>query len=110
MITAAEIFAARQRWEAADEMFNDSARTIIGGTFWQDVSFDPYDASFELLECADGLRLTLVQVQAFAAMGFEKCWLCHHDGRETRYYAVDGTWGFDRVEKNREMVPWEAVT
>ena len=109
MITATEIFAAQRAWEAADEMFQDSVGTIIGAVRWEDTDFDLHDYSFELLRCDDDLRLTLAQVMALMSMGFERCWLCHRDGRQTRYYAVNGAWGSDCMAGTLIVSRWEKL-
>lgn len=53
-------------------------------------SFDEYDSSFELRQCADDLRFDDDQAGQLFAMGFKQFWLNHLDGTETFYAMVDG--------------------
>ena len=104
MITAKEILDAYVKFLAAQAEFGEAAVEILGfdaeGEWpYEDYRFDWHDCSFEFDGCLNSFRLTAEQVKAFADMGFERWWLNHLDGSETRYYRLDGgEWGSDLVK------------
>jgi hypothetical protein len=52
---------------------------------YDDITFDYYDASFEVKGCADELRIPDVSIPKIRSAGFERVWLCHRNGAETFY-------------------------
>lgn len=61
----------------------------------EDITFDPYDASFEFKGCRNDWEPTAGQMQACLDLGFNRCWLCWQDGTE-RYYGPEAD-GIRRV-------------
>lgn len=47
-----------------------------------DVTFDPYDSSFEFKGVTPGFTITREQWASCAALGFSRCWICYTDGTE----------------------------
>lgn len=90
-ITAEDFFELYNRFHAAeDEMSNQIAAAF--GFSWsdetspcEDISFDPYDSSFELHGVYPAYRANACQCISLSAIGFNHFWLNHSDGGETYY-------------------------
>ncbi len=52
---------------------------------FKDISFDWYDSSIELIDCANDLKLNKSQRREIWSLGFDKCWLKYRNGTQ-RYY------------------------
>ncbi len=57
-----------------------------------DIIYDHYDHSFELLNVKGDWAPTPEQLQACWALGFGRCWVCYDDGTE-RYFDAMGISG-----------------
>jgi hypothetical protein len=83
---ADQLFDATFAQRRAEDAFIDAAMAIVGDhEWWQDLSWDWYDRSFEFVGVTVGQDLTDEQLAAFGALGFSQCWLNYTDGTERHY-------------------------
>lgn len=54
---------------------------------WEDIVYDWYDLSFELIGASGDVVLTLDQQQTCEKWGFHCCWICYKNGSE-KYYSL----------------------
>lgn len=75
--------------EAVNELLTACGVDPEAPTTWplSDVTFDPYDYSFEFKRVTPGWTPTPAQLAACFALGFARCWICYTDGTES--YASD---------------------
>lgn len=66
-----------------DWLFEEVANEQDGQ--YDDMTFDDYDSSIELLRCDPDLRLSAEQQQWLWDQGVLHFWLNHRDGMQTRY-------------------------
>ena len=62
----------------------------------QDVTFDDYDASFELKGTTLGWEPTKAALRAWRKLGFLRCWICYTDDFETYYCLGEEVLGVDK--------------
>ena len=88
---ADELFAAIGAAGVIEERVSNEVARILEFDWGQDppcddITFDPYDASFELKGCRNDLLVMKDQCEQLWALGFDRFWLCHLDGAETYYW------------------------
>ena len=87
---ADELFDAITKHDVLESAMVDALLTACGVELRKadqlpvgDVTFDPYDSSFEFKSTAVGFMPTDDQLAACWALGFHRCWICYVEGTET---------------------------
>lgn len=98
---ADKFFDAERAAAVLEGKLTDCIMTIMGWDCndpdtWlaEQVIFDGYDASFELRQCEPSVTITNEQAKQFAALGFQRAWLCElppGDYDKGRYFSFAPT-------------------
>jgi hypothetical protein len=81
-----EFFAISDQYQTAKETMSDIIAGICGFEWvTNDITFDSYDFSFELMGVRNDFRLTVDQCVQLRDIGFDKLWLNHIDKTQTIY-------------------------
>lgn len=86
MTLADRLFSSSRSVDLAEiELINAIEKIAGGGEWWEDLTWDDYDRSFELTAVKVGKDFTDEQLAAFADLGFLRCWLNYSDDTERGY-------------------------
>jgi hypothetical protein len=100
---ANRVFDAQVALGRAEDDFDRVIAKWLGRDWWEEpalcenISFDQYDASFELHGCPVELRWAPEVLPLIWAEGFKRCWINHIDGTETAYVEGGRPEGCHRV-------------
>ena len=96
MTPAKHLMETISRYEMEKDEIDDLITTAMGFNPrvivypWEDIIYDPYDTSFELIEAANDYRVSgAACMEIKDRVGFRHFWVNHCDGSET-YYCMPG--------------------